>query len=244
MAKFRVMNYHLNGLQTVRAQELCAQVIREQNPDLVLLQATGSRTAPERLLKLAHAAGLSLYQAVGETCCAFLAHHPLHNIQRLPLAFDASCLRADFDLPDERVHLYNFALSMNPVQRLEQVRILLSEEVLNNTAFPCATIICGDFGLPLWGCGKLALNPRIVRSVHPETRANYPAAFPLWGRGRVYFQGPVQSLAGSIISTEQAKQASSHLPIVVTVETRDTRKAIKVREATTLRSKRADPVCG
>lgn len=244
MAKFRVMNYHLNGLQTVSSLDLCAQVIREQNPDLVLLQGTGTQHSASRLKALAREAGLLLHQVVGETHCAYLSHQPLHNLQRFPLGFDASCIRADYDLPDERVHLYNFSLSMNPVQRLEQVKILLSEELLNNTSVPCAAIIGGDFGLPLWGCGKLALNPQIVRSQYPDYRANYPSVFPLWGRGRIYFQGPILALGGSLISTERAKQASSHLPLLVTVETRDTRKTIKVRETTTIRPKRVDPVCG
>lgn len=244
MAKFRVMNYHLNGLRTVTSLDLCAQVIREQNSDLVLLQGAASPHSPDRLMDLAREAGLTLHRVAGETHCAFLSHRPLHNLQRFPLGFDASCIRADYDLPDERVHLYNFTLCMNPVQRLEQVKILLGEELLNNTALPCAAIIGGDFGLPLWGCGKLALNPQIVRSEYPEWRANFPSNFPLWGRGRIYFQGPIHALGGVLITTERAKQASSHLPLVVTVETRDTRKTIKVREAATMRSKRADPVCG
>lgn len=247
MAKFRVMSYHLNGLSSASGTaviSLCAEVIRSHQPELVSIQGVRAKYGDKTLTELSKMAGLEVHGFDTEGGCAFLSRRPLHNIQVIPLGFDCNCVRADYDQAEEKIHLYNLALSWNPVQRLAQVRKLFDDQILNNPAFPCATMICGDFGLPFWGCGKVALNLQIVRADKPLWRVNYPAVFPLWGRGRVYFQGPIRALDGAIIRTEQAKKASTHLPLLLTVETSDTRKTLKVKDHSTLRQKQTSPVCG
>lgn len=244
MARFRVMSYHVNGLRDHVATSSCAELIRLQNPDLVMLQNIGEPQGRGSLSQLAEMTGMHSHGSDTEGRCAFLSRCSLVNVQILPLGFGHSCVRADCIQAEERIHLYNLTLSWNPLQRLEQVRKLFGDQILNNPAYPCATIICGDFGLPFWGCGKVALNPQIFRSDHPLWKANYPSVFPLWGRGRVYFQGPIRALSGDVIKTEPAKKASTHLPLVVTVETVDTRKTLKVRDVSAMRQKRIDPVCG
>ncbi len=247
MSIFRVMSYNLNASRNsseTRCAELCAQVIGAENPDLVLLQRVGSSASEASLKRLSEQVGLSAYGPDAEGSCAFLSRHPLHNLQTIPLGHGDICVRADFDQASERVHLLNLTLSWHPGRRFSQVVKLLSEEILGSNSFPCATIIAGDFGLPLWGCGQVALNPQIVRAQQPAWRANYPAVFPLWGRGRIYFQGPICALEGKIVRSKAARSASNQLPLVVCVETRETRKTLKVKDPVTLGSKQPKPVCG
>ncbi len=247
MSTFRIMSYHINGSHNASgelAPELCAEIIRSELPDLVMLQKIGSPIGTGSVSLLAEKVGLSVYGPDAEGGCTFLSRYPLGAVQSLPLGYGCSCVRADLDLADERIHLFNLSLSWDPWQRREQVRVLLSDQVLNNPSQPCATIICGDFGLPLWGSGQIRLNEHFKRATPPLWRANYPGKFPLWGRDRVYFRGPIRALAGNVVTTPEARKASTHLPLVITVESRDTRRFLKVEKSTRLTTKQPDPVCG
>jgi hypothetical protein len=219
-------------------------MIRKQGVDLVLLQRVGSPLGETSLQRLAEATGLPAYGSDREGSCAFLSRYPLHNLQTIPLGHDDFCVRADLDPASERVHLLNLTLNWHPGKRLKQVSRLLGDELLGSRSFPCATIIGGDFGLPLWGCGQVALNPQIQRAKYPLWRANYPAVLPLWGRGRIYFQGPIAAISGRIITSKEAKSTLIQLPLLVDVETRDTRKTLRIKDQVTLNPKHPKPVCG
>lgn len=241
------MSYDLNYGRSRSSElcgELCSQIIRHQGVDLVFLQRTGSPLGETSLLRLAERVGLSAYGSDSESGCAFLSRYPLHNLQTIPLGYGDHCVRADFDYASERVHLLNLTLSWHPYKRFKQVITLLSEQVLGSRSFPCATIIAGDFGLPLWDCGQVAFNSQLVRAKHPLWRANYPAVFPLWGRERLYLQGPIVALSGSIITSKEAKATLIQLPLVVDVETRDTRRTLRIKDPVTLNAKQPKPVCG
>lgn len=247
MTTFRIMSYHINGLLNASGKltpELSAKVIRAQHVDLVLLQGIGSELGATSLKLLSERVGLNHYGPETEGGCAFLSRFPLHNIQASPLGYGGRCLRADLDWAEERVHLFNVSLSWDLWQRLEQVRVLLSEQILNNPSFPCATIVAGDFGLPLWDLGQLHSARDLKRAPLPLWRANYPARFPLWGRDRIYLRGPIRTLVGEVIRTSVARMASPHLPLVLDVETKETRKILKIKNSARIASKHPDPVCG
>ncbi len=120
----------------------------------------------------------------------------------------------------------------------------MGEQLLDNPSLPCATIICGDFGLPWWGSGQIPLNEHLKRANFPIWRANFPGKIPLWGRDRVYFRGPIKAISGHVVMTALARRASTHLPLVITVETSDTREVLKVKKRSRLSQKQPDPICG
>ncbi len=245
MATFRIMSYHINGFRSASGEtnpKLSARVISSQQPDLVLLQQLGSPIVAGSLREFSDLVGLKAYGPDDEGACAFLSRFPLHNIQEFSLGHGGRCVRADLDLENERVHLYNLCLSFDPWQRRDQVRALLSDQLLNSQALPCATIVSGDFTLPLWGYGQINLSEHLRRARFPLWRANYPGSFPLWGRDRIYFRGPIRALAGTVLATAEARKASPHLPLVLTVETCDTRSFIKVKER--FRFRKPNPACG
>ncbi len=247
MATFRIMSYHINGSRSAAgevAPELCAAVIRAQQPELVMLQQVGSPIGISSVEQLADRVGLDLYGPDTEGGCAFLSRYPLHHIQELQLGFGGQCLQADLEYEDERIHLFNLTLSWNFQQRREQVKVLMGDQLLNNPLLPCATIICGDFGLPLWGSGQIPLNEHLKRANFPAWRANFPSKVPLWGRDRIYFRGPIKALAGSVIMTAEARKASTHLPLVLTVETSDTREVLRLKKRLQVAPKQPDPICG
>ncbi len=245
MATFRIMSYHVNGFRTVTGEidpQLSARIIRSQMPDLVMLQQIGSPIAASTLEDYSDLVGLAAYGPDDEGGCPFLSRYPLHNIQEFSLGHGGRCARADLDMEGERLHLFNLCLSFDPWQRREQIRTLLSDQLLNNQTLPCATIVSGDFTLPLWGYGQIRLSEHLRRARFPFWRANYPASFPLWGRDRIYFRGPVRALAGMVLTSGDARRASPHLPLLVTAQTCDTRTYLHLREKFKIR--KADPVCG
>ena len=247
MATFRIMSYHINGSRSAAgevAPELCAAVIRAQQPELVMLQQVGSPIGISSVEQLAGRVGLDLYGPDTEGRCTFLSRYPLQHIRELSLGFGGQCVQADLEYADERIHLFNLTLSWNFRQRREQVKILMGDQLLNNPLLPCATIICGDFGLPLWGSGQIPLNEHLKRAGFPTWRANFPGKVPLWGRDRIYFRGPIKALAGSVIMTAEARKASTHLPLVLTVETSETREVLRLKKRVQIAPKQPDPICG
>jgi endonuclease/exonuclease/phosphatase family metal-dependent hydrolase len=247
MATFRIMSYHINGSRNGAgevAPELCAAVIRAQQPELVMLQKIGSPIGISSAVQLADRVGLDFYGSDTEGGCAFLSSYPLHYVREHALGYGGQCVMADLEYANERVHLFNLVLSWNFRQRREQVKLLMGEQLLDNPSLTCAAIICGDFGLPLWGSGQIPLNEHLKRSNFPVWRSNFPAKLPLWGRDRVYFRGPIKALAGSVIMTGEARKASTHLPLVLTVETTETREVLKIKKLVRVAAKQPDPVCG
>lgn len=245
MATFRIMSYHVNGFRSASGEtdpRLCARVICSQQPDLVMLQQLGSPIVAGSLAEFSEQVGLTAYGPDEEGACVFLSRYPLQNIQEFTLGHGGRCVRADLDFENERVHLFNLCLSFDPWQRRDQVRVLLSDQLLDNQTLPCATIVCGDFTLPLWGYGQIRLSEHLRRARFPLWRANYPGNFPLWGRDRIYFRGPIRALAGTVLATAEARNASPHLPLILTVESCDTRRFLKVRER--LKIRKPNPVCG
>lgn len=246
MPIFRMMSYHINGCRTPAGKidpQLSAQVIRSQSPDLVMLQQLPASLGNISFKTLSEEAGLPAYGPQEEGACAILSRFPLHNLQEYPIGHGGRCLRADLDLGGERVHLFNLRLSCDPWQRRNQILCLLSERVLNSPSLPCATIVCGDFSLPLWGCGQLQLSVQLARARFPLWRANYPSHFPLWGRDRIYFRGQIRALAGTVVTTGEARKASLHLPLLLTVESCENRQFLKLKQLSPL-TKQPDPACG
>ena len=247
MVTFRIMNYNINGAHNASGElepELCAAVIRAQQPDIVMLQKIGSPIGLSSVDKLADRVGLAHFGPDCEGACSYLSRYPLNHLQELSLGHGGQCIQADLDLEGERIHLFNLALAWDYHSRSDQVALLLKNQLLDNPNLPCATIICGDFGLPWWGSGQIPLRQHLRRARFPVWRANFPGKIPLWGRDRIYFRGPIHALAGSVIMSAEARQASTHLPIVLTVEMKETREYLKIKESSLLTRKQTNPVCG
>lgn len=232
MSALRVMSYQVNGCIGDSGEpttELCARVIQTQAPDLVFLQSVGTRRDPCQLYQLANQLNMKPFGLGQERSCCFLSRFDLRGLQEYSLGGEGSCLRADLDFSGQRMHLFNVHLGFNPWQRKQQVNSLLSEDLLGNPMLPCAALVAGDFSLPLWGAGQIRLGGCLTRAPQPLWRANYPGGFPLWGRDRFYFRGGINALAGTVVATPEARRASNHLPLVLTVELVENRDFLRLK---------------
>ncbi|HKJ04581.1 MAG TPA: endonuclease/exonuclease/phosphatase family protein [Geopsychrobacteraceae bacterium] len=233
MSALRVMSYQVNccsGNNGEPTADLCAKVIASQAPDLVFLQQVGSRNDPSQIYRLANQLNMKPFGLGQEGACCFLSRYPLRGLQDYSLGSDGCCLRADLDHARQRLHLFNVSLGLNPLHRKQQINSLLGEELLGNPSLPCAALVAGDFTLPLWGAGQIRLASCLTRAPQPLWRANFPSSFPLWGRDRFYFRGGIRALAGTVVATPNARHASSHLPLVLTIEQVENRKYLNLEK--------------
>lgn len=232
MSILRAMTYALT-VPDADAVEI-GRVIRMQRPELVCLQYL----AEGQLEALAKETGLKAYASDGG--CGFLSCHNLTAVQSCLLKEPGDCLRADLDLGGKRIHLFNLQLASDPACRGQQLARLFDADMLGAT-LPCATLIAGDFSIPLWGGGQWLLRRKLSPARHPSWGRNFPARLPLWPRDRFYLRGPIRTLAGQVIASPETRRVSTHLPLVVSLELTDTREYLKLPEVSEPRMR---PVAG
>jgi len=205
-------------------------VIADAAPDIVVLQELGSVHNADILPYLAERLGLDAYRDASGGPLAYLSFYPLKAVQKFELGYGGQCLRADVELGGKRLHLLNVCLDSFPRFRSHQVANLLGPELLGNPSLICPVLILGDFADYFWGAGNLELASILRRTRQPLWRGTYPARCPVFGRDRAYLRGAVRVLDASINRSYLARQASTHLPLTLTVQITDTRRTVRLRQ--------------
>lgn len=203
------------------------RVISEGAPDIVALQEVDD---PTHLIYLAERMAMKPYGEPRSGANAFLSYYQLRGIQEFDLGAGGVCLRADLDIRSRRVHLLNLRLAPSLPFRRRQVSALLGPEILGNPTLACPLLLLGDFGDVFWGPGNMSLTLGLRKARRPLWCSTYPARFPVAGRDRAYLRGEIRVVESSIVRSSIARQASSHLPLVLTVQVTDPRKFLKVEE--------------
>jgi len=135
------------------------------------------------------------------------------------------CLRADLALPDGRsLHVFDLHLGLSGGERRRQASMLLSADLLRDTALTAPMVVCGDFNLwsPLPG-PILRLLRTHLRDAAVEARsrrATYPSSWPLLRLDRAYVDDGVQILSCGVVNDPRTRMASDHLPLWIELEPR------------------------
>lgn len=233
MTTFRIMTYFVRqcrGGDGLVDPERIVEVIAECAPDIVALQDVGSAEAPDQLGYLAKRLGM---QGFGAPRCGgngFLSYYPLKGVQEYDLGKGGSCLRGDADVAGKRIHLLNVRLQPAAQPRQQQIDTLLGSDLLGDRALICPTLILGDFADYYWGAGNMALNINLHKAVRSLWRGTYPARFPLVDRDRAYYRGHLRIVDSAILRSARARQASTHLPLVLTVQIADPRTFLRTEK--------------
>jgi endonuclease/exonuclease/phosphatase family metal-dependent hydrolase len=233
MTTLRIMTYNVQRCQGVDGEfnpDRVLNVIADAAPDIVALQETAAGRHGDPLPYLAEHLGMAVYRDPGGNPGAFLSHLPLRGIQAFTLGDNGYCLRADVDVSGKRLHLLNLCLESAPGARTGQVNRLLGPELLGNPSLVCPVLVLGDFADFFWSAGNLGLTSALRPALRPMWRATYPSRCPLFARDRAYLRGPVRVLDGAINRSYLARQASSHLPLTLTVQVTDTRRFLPFAE--------------
>jgi endonuclease/exonuclease/phosphatase family metal-dependent hydrolase len=232
MTTARIMTYniqHCRGSDGQINPDRILNVIADTAPDIIAIQELGSAHRVDILPYLAERLGLSVFRDAGGGPLAYLSFFPLKAVQRFDLGFGGQCLRADVELGGKRLHLLNVCLDSFPRFRSHQIANLLGPELLGNPSLVCPALILGDFADYFWGAGNLELASTLRRTRRLFWRGTYPSRLPIFGRDRAYLRGEVRVLEASINRSFLARQASSHLPLTMTVQVTDTRRSLRLR---------------
>jgi len=227
MTTIRIMTYNIHGCLGADGRtdaERVLRVIGEAAPDIVALQEIDAPSGSEHLAYLAKHLGMRPYEHAG---CgnAFLSYYHLRGIRTFDLR-GGCCLRADLDVGGKRLHLIN--LRFDPASRHGQMARLLDLEILGSRSLACPTLVLGDFAD--WGGGPAStyLSGRLRRARGPLWSATFPARFPLVGRDRAYLCGDLRVVDSRIPRGVIARHASSHLPLILTVQICDPRSYLRL----------------
>lgn len=233
MSTARIMTYniqHCRGSDGQASPDRILNVIADSAPDIVVLQELGDVHHVDILPYLAERSGLEAFRSAGGGALAYLSYFPLKGVQNFDLGYGGQCLRADLELGGKRLHMLNVSLDSFPRFRSHQVAKLLGPELLGNPSLVCPALILGDFADYFWGAGNLELASILRRTRRPLWRGTYPARLPVFGRDRAYLRGGVRVLDASINRSFLARQASSHLPLTLTVQITDTRRTVRLQQ--------------
>lgn len=229
MTSIRIMTYNLRGFKGEDGRvdpRRPLQVIADGAPDILAVQeAAGVDNA---LTEMAERLGMRLYGGT-ERGVAFLSYYPLHGVAAFDLGGGGLCLRADAEINGQRLHLFNVRFAAT--HRRQQIASLLGPELLSHRSLGSPCLILGDFADYPWSLGNLELSLALRKGRQPWWGGTYPALFPLLARDRAYLRGDIRILDASIDRSRSARQASSHLPFVLTVKVTDPRRTLKVSDS-------------
>lgn len=229
MTAIRIMTYNIHGGLGADGKvepDRVLQVIGEGAPDIVALQEIDAASGREHLSFLAKRLGMRAYDHAG---CgnAFLSHYPLRGIR----AFDLSggcCLRADLDVGGKRLHLIN--LRLDAAARHGQMARLLGPDLLGSRSLACPVLLLGDFADLGVGPASAYLSGHLRRARGPLWGATYPSRLPLVARDRAYLCGDLRVVDARIPRGMLARHASTHLPLILTVQICDPRAYLKLEK--------------
>jgi len=229
MTGLRVMTYNVNGGGWSRkAPEVntIAQVISEAAPDVVALQGVDVGGDHDQLGLLSKLLGMRAYGVNGKRTNAFLSYYPLRGFGGYALGAAGRCLRAEVDISQKRMYLYNILIAMGEECR-HQFETLLGEDLLGSHTAKAPALALGDFG-PLCSALPERDSTLLQRVTNPLLHRTYPANLPLFARDRAYVQGDLRILSVEVVGGRVARRAARHLPLLVTVRIVDPRIYLEV----------------
>jgi endonuclease/exonuclease/phosphatase family metal-dependent hydrolase len=226
----RVATYNIHrcrGMDRRILPSRIADVLREIDADVIALQEvvgagpTGSGQAEE----IGAALGMGWVMAP----VRHLRNHLFGNVvmSRFPIVqhgqYDLSwrtceargCQRADLDLGDGHLHVYNVHLGTAVLERRYQAPRLAAFVHDHRVAGP--KIILGDFNEWMRGLATRTLSSLFesvdIRS-HLKRRRTYPGLFPVLHLDHIYYEGHVEVRRVELPRSRRALIASDHLPLV------------------------------
>jgi endonuclease/exonuclease/phosphatase family metal-dependent hydrolase len=248
------MSWNVHGMRGRDGRsdpERVALVVEEARADVAGLQEVGALGGPGELLDpagtlskltgLAHAFGLTELRGGYPYGNCILSRYPISATRSYDLSVPGrekrGCLRADLDLPDGRsLHLFDLHLGLSGGERRKQAAMLLSADLLRDTALTAPLVVCGDFNLwsPLPG-PILRLLRRYLRDAALLVRGRrptYPSLWPVLRLDRAYVDDGVVVRSCGVVNDPRTRMASDHLPLWVDLEPRGPeQQAVAARKA-------------
>ena len=237
--KLRVLSYNIHkcigGVDRRYAPARIAEVIKNLNPDVLLLQEVDSevsRSNHDRQVDLlGDLVGMRYrtwfpnvdVRGGGHYGNAILSRYPLVEATNIDLSIRFKkkrsalhgVIRVRHDDIDRTVHVYNMHLGLARFERRIQISKFLDSHPFSSLHQETPVVVGGDLNDVYGGLGSL-LQPAGFRGI--ERR---PLTFPAWGPVRaldaIFVRGSVDFLGLSRCETELSRRASDHRPLVADV---------------------------
>jgi endonuclease/exonuclease/phosphatase family metal-dependent hydrolase len=236
----RIATYNVHkcrGMDRRVRPDRIAGILRELNADVIALQEVigaddsgGHESPPERNQSRYIADRLDGY------CCYFgknrrIRGAPYGNaiLSRLPVRFTRNydlssgirerrgCLRADVEVGDSSLHIFNVHLGTGFIERRRQARLLLSDSILRRVDLQGPSVVVGDFNEWTKGLATRLMATHYdsidMRLFGSGTRT-YPGMFPVFHLDHFYFDRRLQLKDFQLCRSRACLVASDHLPMV------------------------------
>lgn len=235
--RIRILTYNIHkcrGLDRRVAPARIVEVLREIDADVIALQEVLSAhgDAEEDQAQFI-ATELGFHFCLGENRRLnggaygnlLLSRFPLRAIQNHDITTQGreqrGCLRADIDLGETTLHIFNVHLGTGFFERRRQSRKLVSPEILQNQELHGTRVVLGDFNE--WTRGRTSdLLCRHFQSVDIQTHLGrsrtYPGIFPFLHLDHIYFDPALKMERLTLHRSRAALVASDHLPLIAEFE--------------------------
>lgn len=238
--RFRIATYNIHkckGLDGRTNVERIAKVIRELNADVVAIQeildVREGRPEFDQVRRIAAELG-EYYECFGGNRPLYGGEYGNLTLSRFPVQlcrnYDLTwrhrerrgCLRTDLLVRGNvLLHLFNVHLGTSFVERRHQARMLLSNDLLNQTQWSGHRIVVGDFNE--WTRG---LASRLMREAFEPAKPKtflrhgrtYPGIFPLLHLDHFYYDKHLGLRSFRVHRSRRALVASDHLPLIAELE--------------------------
>jgi endonuclease/exonuclease/phosphatase family metal-dependent hydrolase len=236
----RIVTYNVHkcrGLDRREQPRRIAGVLRETAADIIALQEVLSveDSLRERDQARFLAEELGMHYHVGENRRLHGGAYGNVILSRLPLRaahnYDItwsgrerrSCLRADFSINGQVLHIFNIHLGTAFIERRHQARKLVSDEILNNAELEGARVALGDFNEWTRGLASRLLSSHLQSADirhHLQRAKTYPGVMPFLHLDHIYYDDALELLRLTLHKTRTALLASDHLPLIADFEIR------------------------
>ena len=238
--KLRVLSYNIHkcigGVDRRYQPERIAEVIRKQDPDVLLLQEVDAgvkrSNGDKQTELLGEMVGMRHHTwfpnvhvgGGGQYGNAILSKYPLIESSNIDLSIRFKkarsvlhgVIRVRHDDVDRTVHVFNMHLGLARFERRIQLAKFLDCHPFANLHHETPIIVGGDLNDVYGGLGEL-LQPAGFRGI--ERR---PLTFPAWGPVRpldaIFVRGCVNFLKLARCESDLARKASDHRPLIADVE--------------------------
>ena len=226
--RFLTYNIHkCRGLDRRVRPKRIVEVLRESDADVIALQEVLS-VPGDHEKEQAQFIGteLGFHFCLGENRRLnggaygnlLLSRFPLRSIQNHDITTHGreqrGCLRADIELPEATLHVFNVHLGTSIFERRLQARKLVSPRILHNPDLYGVRIILGDFNEWTRGLVSQLLSRNFQRVDSPDRSQTFPGLLPLLRLDQMYFDPALKLERLTVHRSRAALVASDHLPLV------------------------------
>lgn len=247
-ARLRVATYNIHraiGLDRRFQPERIVQILRDHDPDIVLLQEVDDGAPRSREQDMArelaaalgyphYAAGHNVSLRKGRYGNTTLSRHPIVRERNIDLTIGElkrrGCQHTAIEIAQQgttpfRLEVFNLHLGLAAQERQRQAGMLLRSKEFTEVDQRCACIVGGDFNdwlsrlraLFVEGMGLHCATDQ-ERRWRTRSMKTYPSFAPRGGLDRIYYRGKLRLISAEVCRHQLARVASDHLPVIVDFE--------------------------